>query len=208
MLINIRLSGNSIYFIAGLTVQTLKMERTILSEKSIIICQSKRRHIPEYLNWIFINTDVTTSNLLNMDLLFLNPSTKWKECLNFGRLCSNSKFMCCGTALMLSRPLLCRKEPKHAGKRFGGSEETRDPRGCSMHIVFQEVHNILKSRDRALEPSTVWTDSFGIQMLLTPKNPLLHRHACFTKLPWKLLSQCHGLWCGTGLPYTPDTSIS
>jgi len=36
----------------------------------------------------------------------------------------------------------------------------------------------------------------------------LHRHACFTKLPWKLLSQCHGLWCGTGLPYTPDTNIS
>ena len=93
-------------------------------------------------------------------------------------------------------------------KRFGGSEETRDPSGCIMHIAFQEVHNIFKSREWALEPPPVWTDSFGIQMLLTPNKMLLHRHACFTKLPWKLPSQCHGLWCGTGLPYTPDIIIS
>jgi hypothetical protein len=127
MLINTRLSGNSIYFIACSNIQTLKMETIILSEKSIIICQLKRRHIPEYLNRIVIITNVT-SNLPNMDLLLLNPSAKIKS-LNFDKLCSNSKFMCYGATLMIGHPLLYRKEPKHVGKRFGGSEETRDPRG-------------------------------------------------------------------------------
>jgi hypothetical protein len=46
-----------------------------------------------------------------------------------------------------------------------------------MHIVFQEVHNMFKSRDRALEPSPVSTDSFGIQMLLTPNK------CCYTDTP-------------------------
>jgi hypothetical protein len=189
MLINTCLSGNSICFVAVLTVQTLKMERTIPSEKKlVIICQSIRRHISEYLNWIFIITDVTASNLPNKDLLFLNPSTGINEGPNFDRKCRNSKFTCCGTTLMIGCPLLKIKEPKHMGKRFGGSEETRDPRRCIMHIVFQEVErNIFESRDRALEPSPVWTDSFGKQMLLTPNKILLQRHACFTKLPWKLL---------------------
>lgn len=93
------------------------------------------------------------------------------------------------------------------GKRFDGSEETRDPRGCSMHILFQEVHNILEFRDRALERFPVWTDSFRIQMSMTPNTTSLHRHVCFTKLRWKL-SQCHGLWCGTGLLHSPDTNSS
>jgi hypothetical protein len=85
-----------------------------------------------------------------MDLLFLNPLAKIKEGLNFYKLRSDSKFMCCGTTLMIGRPLLYRKEPKHVGKRFGGSEETKDPRGCGMHIVFQEVHNILNPETELL----------------------------------------------------------
>jgi len=39
MLISTRISGNSICFITVLTEQTLQMERTILSEKLVIICQ-------------------------------------------------------------------------------------------------------------------------------------------------------------------------
>jgi hypothetical protein len=185
------------------------METEIPSETLVIICQSIWRHIPEHLNCIFINTDVTTSNLADTDRLFPNPSIKITEKgQHFDRKYSSSKFMCCDITLIIGRPLLWRKEPKHVGKRLGGSEEIKDSRGCSMHIVFQEVHNILKFRDRALEPSPVWTDSFGIQMLLTPYKTLLHRHVCCTKLPWKLLPQCHGLWCDTGLPHTPATSIS
>jgi len=183
------------------------METTILSEKSVIICQPIRRHIPEYLNWIFINTDVTLSNLLNTDLLFLNPSTRVKGGPNFDRICSNSKFPCCGTTLMIDRPSLQRKNQITWGSD-SVAQKKLEIQGDTLCIsCFRKYTTYLNPETELLILSCVnrqlWDTS-----VIDPKNILLHRHACFTKLPWKILSQCHGLCRGTGLPYTPDTSIS
>jgi hypothetical protein len=73
---------------------------------------------------------------------------------NFDRIYSNTKLMCSGVALITVR-LRLRKKNQNTWGRDSVTEESKDSRRFSMHIVFQEEHDILKSRDTALEPSPV-----------------------------------------------------